>query len=492
MSKRIIAFLAFTSIFLSFSIYSYSQSLEYTLEFRDQRDLSVGDVIEVSKDTFLTIVRSVPPQGGPDQNMNYAIWFSKEGIIDSTILMEDSIYLQYCLPVEGKKEYIIAGTQLEDSLEGLILLRVDWQGNPLDTSRVFPFKARNSLNKIRPHNQQYLVCGSSLGVPGFPSFHSFVGAIDSNLKKDTITGYSSNQPISIAFDIAPFGENYIHTGIGYVQGSGVGTQIIATDSLFNIDSIYTLPEQFGGSVSVLNSQYDSTFYVSGRAPSRDPLKGTPDLFIGKWHVRLGLTDTTIFGSYDSSNIEVVSGISQQGSYMYFGGTVNYDVPPEFGYQQSKYLVAKFDTNLNLIWQRSFEVNNSYLYLQRILATSDGGCLLAGNKFDYIENPTKRKRSVYIVKLDSSGNLVSGIDNTPKPPLLLSIYPNPTSDLIRIVSPISEEVMFELFNSTGQLVDRIRFTEETELTVKHLPSGVYLYRFKPEDGIGGFGKVVVQK
>lgn len=464
-----------------------------SLEIIKNQDLFVYDVVEIGSDTFLTVVNSIPPFGTPDQYVNIVILFTPDSIIDSFSLDKYSSYIVKILQNSDKSGYLLAGSHtlsIDTMSQSVILLKFDNQFQPTDTSEFFPFVAFNGLYDITPHGDRFLICGTATGIPGY-NFRSYVGIVNKNLEPDTIRGYPDNELLSLAYHIIPYKDKIIHTGFGYLSHIGLSAQIIVTDTLLSIDSIYRLPYHFGSNVSIINGGEDSTFFVSGRAQPRKISKPYGDLFVGKWHLRKGLIDTVIFGSYDSTNIEVVTGISRFGNYLYFGGTVNYEVPPEFGYRQSKYLVAKFDTNLNLIWQKSFAVENSYLYLNKILATSDGGVLLAGNKFDYVEHPNLPKRSVYIIKLDSNGVVATGLEQDTPKANDFSVYPNPTSGNIIIESSANEKVLFELFSSTGQMVFSRSFVGHAQLTVKHLSSGIYFYQVISKGRIPVSGKLVIQ-
>jgi len=78
----------------------------------------------------------------------------------------------------------------------------------------------------------------------------------------------------------------------------------------------------------------------------------------------------------------------------------------------------------LKWQKYYGGDACYL-LMSILATQDGGCVMAGSRYDY--QTQNMERDVYILKVDEDG-LITWAYNIPEVTKETLIYPNPGNDL----------------------------------------------------------------
>lgn len=490
MFSRAIKFVVCSYIISAISIGEVrSQIYSGSIEITDYNDLAGGDVIESGFDTFIIIINSLPVNQLPSQLESKAIWFSNGNILKTSSPIIKGVWTGKIIENKVHNQYIIGCSRFLDSIQSIIILRVDNSFVKLDSVEFFPYGGFNGLYDISPYGNRFLICGVASNVPGY-NFRSYAGLINNDLSIDTIAQYMDSSLWSVASRIIHYKDKILFSGIGYANAPGFTAQIIMADTNFAIDSVYVLPNKFGSHLSMHPSSVDSVLYIAGRAPTRKIGKQYGDLFVGKWHLRKGLLDTVIFGSYDTTNIEANLSVSANGKFIYFGGNINYDVPPEYGFKQSKYLVAKFDTALNMIWEKRIEVKKSYLFLNKILATSDGGVLLAGNKFDYVENPTLPKRSVYIVKLDSNGGMTTGFSEVQPIRNSFQVYPNPANNLIQIETDRVDEYSFELLNTLGQVVTKRDIKGKGSIPVEHLARGVYIYRIYDKTADICSGKIVL--
>jgi len=67
------------------------------------------------------------------------------------------------------------------------------------------------------------------------------------------------------------------------------------------------------------------------------------------------------------------------------------------------------------------------------------------------------------------------------PKSFHVFPNPTTDLLQIQYEHSEKVDFQLKNMVGQTLSSGEFQEQTSLSMKYLPPGVYWLQLKTEAG-----------
>ncbi len=91
--------------------------------------------------------------------------------------------------------------------------------------------------------------------------------------------------------------------------------------------------------------------------------------------------------------------------------------------------------------------------------------------------------------------IVGIDEPETEKLLFDIYPNPTSDYLYISPKLNSQskLLFELNNSMGMKVIQIKLNSNypTQINVRELESGLYLYSISNENIAVQNGKIVIQ-
>lgn len=152
-----------------------------------------------------------------------------------------------------------------------------------------------------------------------------------------------------------------------------------------------------------------------------------------------------------------------------------------------YGLAKLDSELNILWEKFYTIENEYGF-NSILATEDSGCLLLGIKLN------NNRMHAVIIKTDNNGN-ISGTDEEPANVTAheLILYPNPGNEHLNIrtaVQRIGGE--FTMYDISGKLVLQQKITQSiTEINTQDMPSGVYIYSYIHEDKEIESGKWVKQ-
>ncbi len=114
-------------------------------------------------------------------------------------------------------------------------------------------------------------------------------------------------------------------------------------------------------------------------------------------------------------------------------------------------LLKFDEHGDTVWTRKFgEISDHSEYGANILATDDGGYIIAGHSV----NLDSDNADPLVIRIDSLGNHVpSGISENPpfaKPAAFeISAYPNPFNSAVTIAAPASAEI--EIFDVNGRMV-----------------------------------------
>ena len=151
-----------------------------------------------------------------------------------------------------------------------------------------------------------------------------------------------------------------------------------------------------------------------------------------------------------------------------------------------------DSNFNPLWFQYYTLRDSTpdlgerSYLYDLRPTSDGGYVGAGYVlvFDTANTGANFGYTAWVIKLDSNGCLRQSCVNRISQPefnqaeeLVLSIYPNPAKDYIKISWPGMKEAQIALVDSYGRMVQTAILNQGNALlTLKaDLPRGLYFVR-----------------
>ncbi len=158
------------------------------------------------------------------------------------------------------------------------------------------------------------------------------------------------------------------------------------------------------------------------------------------------------------------------------------------YNSTKIVKARND--FSVVWDTTMGFD-AYYGIRCIIGTSDGGCLLAGRRYD--RNIAPKQFNLYLLKLDSLGNKTSSvIDEGQMNATGVSIYPNPGSTAIHVNISENDKGNFRLYNLNGQLVFNQNITAKNNTI--HLPElqpGIYIYEFVGQNGETTRGKWICE-
>ncbi len=145
------------------------------------------------------------------------------------------------------------------------------------------------------------------------------------------------------------------------------------------------------------------------------------------------------------------------------------------------VVTKTDFELNIIWQKRLLTDGNVYSPYNLIATSDGGCLITGTRFD---QNTDRHLDVFALKLDAEG-LCSTFELETVD--AVSVYPNPTFG--RFTISADDLKCVEVYNAVGQIVAKRQSENKTDISIdlNGLPAGIYSVKVSDM-----FGKTSVRK
>lgn len=97
-----------------------------------------------------------------------------------------------------------------------------------------------------------------------------------------------------------------------------------------------------------------------------------------------------------------------------------------------------------------------------------------------DNNIRLDQGMFLACDISCSNVKTGIETSLYERPLLSLYPNPTSGLLRIEGESAYIHSYQLFSPTGQLVNRGLIHQE-QISIHRFPAGLYLLHVYDRDG-----------
>ncbi|MBL7113048.1 MAG: T9SS type A sorting domain-containing protein [Bacteroidales bacterium] len=330
-----------------------------------------------------------------------------------------------------------------------------------------------------------IISGASIAQFPLPSTSKVV-FMETSLEGDSLFGcYNLTGNSPMFNDILEFDTGYL--AISYGFSSYPGSEILTLDRSFNILAIDSIPHRFERALTA-KKKNDSSYYLTGNYYFNSQSDIGIEL-LNQEHQQIYFTYT------GDPQLRDYGGADQSMDYffpdtIFTAGTNNIDpYNPYYSTFHSFYCLNNFDSTLNLRWTK-FYGGDAYYVLRYILATSDGGALLSGTKYD--DSNPDNKLDIYIVKVDSCG-LITGINGDQ----ISSgdhavIYPNPGSDYFNIRSGIQiSGAWFTLYNLYGKQILKLQLTDRHyRIDTQRLVPGAYVWTIQYKEREVGNGKWVL--
>jgi len=162
-------------------------------------------------------------------------------------------------------------------------------------------------------------------------------------------------------------------------------------------------------------------------------------------------------------------------------------------------LTMFDSSGTKLWERRFFPDSSYVRIQDIAVTPDGGFVMCGSRGNYLDTATNYIVShAWVLKTDSLG-LITSINNiTPSYIANATInnpYPNPASTEINIevfVPLEAKKAFLHLFDMSGkefQTIEIVKGISKNNISLQGLSVGNYLVALSVDDYAAGSKRIV---
>ena len=342
-------------------------------------------------------------------------------------------------------------------------LKIRWE-KKYETSNNFILYLRSFID-----SDNHIVSCVTLTPEGYP-LNGVLYFIKTSMEGDSVTARyepSGNGPI--LFDLIESNSKYL----GFVRGFSIHTQnqVLSLDKAFNLLDVDTLPRGNNGCITVKTNN-DSSYYMTSNYSNDETRYKIAVTLFDQNNAPLAVCLT---GKNDMMNIagaDISMDFVTKPNIL-VGGTANFDFSNGYYSDMASWFsLSSFDSLLNLRWTKYYG-GDSYYVLRSIIATADGGALLAGTRYDYLR--PDNFLDVYILKVDSAG-IYTNIGENPGIKMHEAIvYPNPAHETLNIQTQLKEAVI-SMYDMNGKEILAQELQQGiSNIAIQHLAAGLYFYR-----------------
>jgi hypothetical protein len=473
--KNLISTLCFSII----TFFAYSQEFEY-LSILPETQIGTN-VIETDDGDFIIGI-SKGPVFGAVYSFRLVKLNNQGTLIHEIELPNDTFHLSISAMIKQGSGFVAIGQSTNLYTNQHFLWFGQFDNNlTLIQSKKYSFDLNYAFLIAKEDTDgNFVIAGSRTDLGGSP-FLPFIIKIDNN-------GNLINSKINFNIN-AQFVTDFLirEDTLGYIF---FGFDLLVLDSAYNIsylkDIPYTLRTQ--GNIKYLN---DSTYIFSGKQHTDlSTLSSIRDIGIATSDLQLNPLTNRFFGLQDTIDFPAAfQSLDVMNNKIYCGGIANLSL---YKYPVSDYpshfVLAQYDSVLNQQWLKYYG-GDAYYIMFSLLATSDGGCIMVGHRYDFNVN---NKLDLYILKVDANGNAITSTAIPLENEIITNIYPNPFMDYFKIETEANKTLSFQLFNATGQLIRQENFYNNLTINdLSMLSKGVYFYTIVDGNRVLKAGKVLKQ-
>ena len=471
--------------FFAIAISAHSQAPTFVYNLSTPKDEVIRNIYVKDNGNILGVGYTASPNLQNAKRDAFILEINSSGqLIDSTTIQTSyrKETLTYCIPYQ-QDQYLLIGHSC-DTLDGFqdleLLFYVINEQLELVSTKKFPLNADAAIynyNYTLVQDGSLFIIGFKL-VIGFP-WRSFIFKISPELDSIRYKEFSDFSSSWQDLRVLPDSNYWILNVLpaeGYLLDGN--WEVIGIEPI----NIY-LTDPCG-----LKWDSDSSFYLTGE------WNGGNDRDIGFLR-QYNITDTTgqLFNSWGSNDYLSLPAMYGGLDYVkqdsiFIGGTNRFSLS-EFIPVPNWYFLIQTDSMLNIRWERL--IGGEALYkVYKVIATSDGGCLIAGTRFDF-QYTEENQRDIFIVKLNENGQFVHLPENPSIEIREAIVYPNPGTDQMNIRLAVQHNhAKFQLYDNQGRLILNKTLTKKvTKINASFLQSGTFVFRIYNEDGLFEEGKWV---
>ncbi len=376
------------------------------------------------------------------------------------------------------------GTVYNTSETDIVLLKYDLVN---DTSIMYVLPTNDTLENFF----DYTFTGSSFIIPGRADVGRTIYA--AYIKEISLNGKVLNQNYFLDY---VFSSGYLWSNDSVYSARTVNH----FDFRFNrsdfspIDTTITssMIANLGGSIT--SKYYPDKHYVSGYFRDTSNLSFHMHCEVLKITKDSVLSNNYRFGRDDKANkIQGVQPIGESNSNILFlvGSTADDNVDPRMYPDPTEIALFKTNQNGDTLFMRFYKGEVKYI-ANSILATPDGGALIASYKYDW-NSPYPNQWDIHLLKVDSLGNYTPlSTPDIEKPEVLkVIVYPNPATNQIAFSGVLQFPAVITIYDILGREVkNTILYSNSDKVDISLLNTGTYVFRVNSDNQVAR-GKFLVE-
>jgi hypothetical protein len=477
-------FVFFIVLYFSGQLFSQNKTFEVIIDNGD--NLMCTDMVEDSSGiVYFTVISN---------KVNNTIQHSLVGRMNAQGELLDTIRLAnpnksrvlYNIHEKEPGVFILTGVEFDPDTENNVTILIYLISNNLaiiDSAKYYlpPNEQYRYISSNYEMNGHLLLSGGYFSGTSFSDSYSFVMIL--NEEMDSIGFNEFERHLGISF-FKQLDDNQ------YWVIEEVAKEICILDSTLTKVEIIDIPDYIFGNYSV-KWDSDTSFYLLGYNLYPHPsynialLRFYHPIDTSGYQLNLlRVSDTT---DYPCAR-DGVGFISND--TIFAGGTRNLNTTnPYYSNQPSWFMLFQTDSQLNVRWER-FYGGDAYYVMRNLIATRDGGCLIAGTRYDYMNDPVPQT-DIIVLKLNSEGLLVGNNEQPETRMHEAIVFPNPGTEALQVRLAVQHPTaLLELFDTNGRLVfSQQLHQKENRIAVGHLPAGTYIYNLSADTGLRESGRWV---
>jgi hypothetical protein len=427
----------------------------------------------------------------------------RQGLIKRTkfnYALSTNYAVDMCIDTARKFIYYLTQTGIRPPLnkysQGMVY-KLDYELNKLDSS-VISYGTIFTPTKILCKNNKVYVVGGYANYFSEP-IRIVVGVLNAvNLNVLNIKNVTGNDNSRFSPNMLFDNDNHLRIFLRQAGNStgALSYSVLRVDTNLNkIDSICALNIcNHGVYESVVNDNNGLTYLAYYYKSSLPPPYNQPSNGIQSYIIKTDSNDDTLktsyfFNSYNANlsifNCDNISSLFKLKNNAYLAGGTKYSPTNTYTYTTYYYI----DSNLTIKW--FFNVPNVAgrpCNMGEVGQTSNGTYYTAYSSQDTSivkqKNSSNSYYSIFFLRtIDSTAAIIS----TPNPTLTpsvpdmnwenVTVYPNPTDDILNIGLPLGNTYNLNVYNNLGQsLLNLERLDNNRQVSLANMPIGVYHFVF----------------
>ncbi len=486
-------FFLFHFIFINTCI--FSQNTTWSLLINTSDDRSIADI--TTDEMGCVYFTGLNRQADSYHFKGIVFKLSTEGIPTDSLFLDNhdsSVIVNSILP-DTMENFILGietfGTTSEQQKCGFNLKRIDSDLNIISSSKnyLFPEEYKHININLQYNNYNNIMAFGYIFPNQIPRM--FMYQINKSFDSIRAKIYLDEGAI-LPFFIKQLPDN------NYWIVREIHPNYALIDSALNLINIEEgrIPHGMNGSYG-MKWDSDTSFFLAADYfdGSRNDFTGHDVGFFHQYHPfdTTGYSNFNFTGAVDTNDQPAFYGALDYKckDSIFIGYNKNIDIyNVHYSSRPSWYALLQTDSLLNIRWEH-FYGGDAYYNLSKIIATSDGGCIMAGTRFDYITHPWVHERDIYILKVNAEGLITSANEQPASIVHDAIVYPNPGSNVLRVrVAVQHPESIFRLYNMSGKLVLQSPMHGKTAaFNTTFLPPATYVYTITAKTGLNEKGKWV---